>query len=350
MRTLILEKVPLAVLSIGASVIAFYAQKKGGAVRSLEAIPLASRAANALISYVVYIANFVWPTGLSSFYPYNEHWHAWMVAIAGIALAAMSMLVAIAFRKRPYLAAGWFWYLGTLAPVIGIIQVGSQARADRYTYVPLIGISIMLAWAVSEAIARWPSSKNAFAGVAIVACSGWLLITWLQISYWKDGPTLYRRAIAVTEGNYLAHENLGVDLAGLGQNQEALRELYLSLEEKPNQPRVHNSIGGVLFSMGRKDEAIDEFYKSLRLQPQDAVAHTNLGNVLVDVGRINEAINELNTALRLDPGQATAYYGLGRVLVMQNRPDDAATYFSEALRINPAFTQARQQLQSLRKR
>src|ERR1035437_4670246 len=340
-RILILEKVPLVVLSIAASAIAFLAQRKGGAVQSFASIPLASRAANAAMAYVIYLANFFWPTGLAFFYPYPARWPVWEVALAVIAIGVVSVLAVIAYRTRPYLAVGWFWYLGTLAPVIGLIQVGHQARADRYTYIPLIGISIMLAWAGAEL------KKGPVKLVAIAACLFGAAMTWMQIPYWKDSAALYNRAIAVTDANYLAHLNLGVDLAAQGDYQKALRELYTSIEENPDQAHARNSLGGVLYTVGRKDEAIEQFTQAIRLEPQDAEPHCNLGNALVDAGKVDDAIRELNTALRLNPGMANAYFGLGRALVAEKRPQEAVTYFLEALRINPNFAQAREELKAL---
>ena len=345
-----IEKVPLVALAIAASLITLLAQEKGGAVQTLAAMPLAARLENAVLAYVIYIANFIWPTGLAFFYPYPAAWPLGEVIFAAAALAAMSAAVVLAFRARPYLAVGWFWYLGTLAPVIGLIQVGHQARADRYTYVPLIGISIMLAWAAGEAFEKSDRAKPIVKTVAVVACAAWMLVTWIQISYWRDSATLYTRAIAVTDKNYLAHLNLGVDLAAKGRFQAALRELNTSIEENPDQSHARNSLGTVLYNLGRKDEAIAQFSQAIRLAPNDAEPHANLGNALVDAGRIDEAIGELNTALKLNPGMANVYFGLGRVLVLQNRPGDAATYFNQALRINPNFTAARQQLDAINKR
>jgi Flp pilus assembly protein TadD len=338
---IVLEKIPLVVLSIVASAIAFFAQRQGGAVQSFVSVPLNARIDNAVMSYVAYIGNFLWPAGLAFFYPYPKTWRVETELLAMAALAAISVLVLLAYRKRPYLAVGWFWYLGTLAPVIGLIQVGHQARADRYTYIPLIGISIMLAWTAAE-LPRKP-----VAIVAVAACLGWMIATWVQISTWKDSAALYTHAIAVTDANYLAHLNLGVDLASQGDYQNALRELYTSIEENPDQPHARNSLGGVLYNVGRKDEAIEQFAAAIRLQPNDAEPHSNLGNALVDAGKPDDAIRELNTALRLNPGMANAYYGLGRALVAEKRPQEAAQYFSEALRINPNFTQARDQLKAL---
>jgi protein O-mannosyl-transferase len=349
LRTLLLEKVPLLVLSIAGSLIAFLVQNNGGATRSL-AIPLAARVANALIAYVVYLADFVWPAGLAVFYPYPREAHPLEALLAALALLAISILTVRSFRRLPYLAVGWFWYLGTLVPVIGLIQVGSQSRADRYTYVPLIGISIMVAWAAADAIGKWPRAKPIVAALAIVACAAWLAVAWIQIHYWQDSITLYRHAIAVTDANYRAHENLGVDLAKQGNYPEAVRELSTSIEENPEQANARNSLGSVLNASGRTGEAIEQFSQAIRLQPGLAQAHSNLGNAFVTAGRIDDAVREFDTALRLNPGVANAYFGLGRVRVQQNRPAEAIPYFSEALRINPNFAQARQQLDALRRR
>jgi hypothetical protein len=339
----LIEKVPLVLLAIAASAMTFFAQKSGGAVQSLGSVSLGARIANALMASVIYISNFIWPAKLAFFYPYPAHRPPAEVAFAAVALIAMSVLVVMAFRTKPYLAVGWFWYLGTLLPVIGLIQVGHQSRADRYTYVPLIGISIMAAFS-------WPAGKKASTWLAMAFCVAWVAMTFVQISYWKDGMTLYAHAIQVTDGNYLAHLNLGVDLASAGHYREALQELNTSLEENPDQAHARNSLGGVLFTLGRKDEAIEQFTQAIRLEPQDAEPHGNLGNALVDAGRVNEAVPELQTAVRLNPKMASAYFGLGRVLEMQNRLQDAAAYFMEALRVNPNFTPARRELEGLRKK
>jgi hypothetical protein len=343
LKTLVLEKIPLAALAVAASLITLLAQEKGGAVQSFASIPLAARTANALMAYVIYIANFIWPTGLAFFYPYPAQWPVGEVVFAGVALAAMTAAVLWASRTRPYLAVGWFWYLGTLAPVIGLIQVGHQSRADRYTYIPLIGISIMIAFECD----RWPALKKFVPTIAIIACAGWTLITWVQIPYWRDSAALYRRAIAATDANYLAHMNLGVDLVAQGHYQEGMKELYTALEENQDLPHGRNSLGVALYMMGRKDDAIEQFTQSIRLLPTDAEPHSNLGNALKDVGKLNEAIGEFNTALRIDPGMASAYYGLGSVLVKENRGPEAIPYFTEALRINPSLQQARDELKSV---
>jgi tetratricopeptide (TPR) repeat protein len=310
-------------------------------VQSLHEMPFTLRAGNALESYVAYLANFVCPLGLAAFYTYPFHLPMWQVASAALILIAVSVLALVQFRSRPYLAVGWFWYLGTLAPVIGLIQVGYQSRADRYTYVPLIGISVMLAFA-------WSAVKNVAPVAAIVMCTFWLVMTWIQVGYWQDGVTLHRHTIAVTDRNYRAHEDLGVELAKRGDYQSAVRELYTSVEENPDQAHARNTLGAILFHLGRKEEAIEQYTRGIQIDPQGAQLHLNLGNTLADVGRTDDAIRELNTAIRLKPGMAAAYFGLGRALVMQDRPAEATRCFTEVLRLEPGYPQAREQLEALK--
>jgi tetratricopeptide (TPR) repeat protein len=340
-RALVLEKVPLVVLAIAASVITILVQKQGGAVQSLQEMTFSARAGNALVSYVAYLANFVWPVGLAAFYTYPFHLRAWKVALAVLTLLGISIAVLLAYRTRPYLAVGWFWYLGTLAPVIGFIQVGYQSRADRYTYVPLIGISMMVAFA-------WPSARKFAPAAAILGCSFWLLMTWIQVGYWQDGVTLNRHTIAVTDRNYRAHEDLGVELAKRGDYQDALRELYTSVEENPDQAHARNTLGAILFHLGRKEEAIEQYTRGIQIDPQGAQLHMNLGNTLAEVGKTGDAIRELNTAIRLKPGMAAAYFGLGRVLAIEDRQAEAIRCFTEVLRLEPGYPQAREQLDALR--
>jgi tetratricopeptide (TPR) repeat protein len=349
LRSLVLEKLPLAALAIAASAITFFAQRSGGAVQSLQVIPFASRVSNALVTYILYLRDFVWPAKLAVFYTYPEHLPVWEVVASAAVLVAISGIIVACVKTRPYLAVGWFWYLGTLLPVIGLIQVGYQSRADRYTYVPLIGISIMLAYEWPVASERWPAIKRFVPGVAIVACSVWLVMTWIQIQYWKDGIALHQHAIAVTDRNYREHENLGVEYARRQDFRDALRELFTSVEENPNQAHALNTLASTLFLVGRKEDAIEQWNRAIRMDPDGAVLHCDVGNALIDVGKLDDAIRELNTALRLDAKMACADYGLGRVLVKRDRPGDAIPYFLETLRIEPGFTQAREALDIVRK-
>ncbi len=345
---LVLEKVPLFALSIAASVVTYIVQRKSGAVLSLNSIPLPARAENALISYIAYLVNLIWPTGLSAFYPHPIKWPTWEVAGAGLLIVAVSAVVLRALRSRPYLAVGCFWYLGTLVPVIGLVQVGEQSRADRYTYVPLVGISIMLAWGMADVFKRWPRARTALAACSIAVCSVWVALTWVQIQYWKDSVALFRHALEVTSGNYLAHVNLAMVLAEQRNTNEALEHLYTAIEEKPNYADAHYNLGAVLGLAGRNDEAVAQFSETLRLRPNDPDVHYNLGNALVASGKMNEAAGEFDASVRLNPNFANAQFRLGGVLASLGRLEEAIPHLSEAVRLDPDLQQARQALERAR--
>jgi Tfp pilus assembly protein PilF len=317
--------------------VTYKVQHAAGAVTALDSIPLATRAENAVISYVAYIVQFFWPSGLAVFYPYPPVLPVWQIAGSALILVAISALALL----RPYLAVGWFWYLGTLVPVIGLVQVGLQARADRYTYIPTIGLSIMLAWGVSEMMARWPRAKLPLQAAAVSICLAWLALTWTQVQYWQNSVTLFDHAIASTHDNFIAHSNLGVVLAEQGKTQDALRHLFASVEENPNHGDARNNLGALLGRLGRTDEAAEQFAQAIRISPNDAHAHNNLGNTLAARQHFAEAANEFQTALRLLPDFALAHFGLGEALLNLGQTDDAIAQFSKALRLDPSLTPAR---------
>jgi len=337
---LVMEKVPYMALSVAASVIAFKVQHSAGAVLSVDSIPLATRAANAVISYAAYLGTFFLPSNLAVFYPYPPSLPAWQIAGSALVLAIVSALAI----RRPYLTVGWLWYLGTLVPVIGLVQVGEQARADRYTYIPMIGISIMLAWGVAELIEMRPEMRTTVGALSIAFCTGWLVVCWTQIHYWKNSVRLFERAIMTTENNYIAHLNLGTVLAEQGRTKDALRHLYASVEEKPDHADGHDTLGAVLGQLERTDEAAEQFRQAIRIQPNDSEAHSNLGNVLLAQGKFADASGEFQTALRIFPDFATAHFGLGAALLNLRQTDDAIAQFTEALRIDPSLAPARDAL------
>jgi tetratricopeptide (TPR) repeat protein len=258
---LLSEKIPLFALSAAAAGATYLVQQAGGAVRSRDAFPLVLRLENALVSYIVYIAKMFWPARLAVFYPYPAEVPAWQAAAAALAIAAVSMLVLRSVRKRPYLAVGWLWYLVTLAPVIGLVQVGAQARADRYTYIPMIGLTIMLAWGAADLLGRVPRAKPAVAVLAAAVCAGCAAITWLQAGYWRDSRTLFQHAVDVTNGNYLAHHNLGVALAESPADlNQAIAHFQAVLQIKPDYARAHTDLGSALAKLpGRLPDAMAEF-------------------------------------------------------------------------------------------
>ena len=337
---LLIEKTPFLALSALVSLVTYNVQHAAGAVTALDFIPLATRAGNAVISYVAYLRQFFWPSGLAVFYPYPPVLPVWQIAWSAVILVAISALALL----RPYLAVGWFWYLGTLIPVIGLVQVGLQARADRYTYIPMIGISIMLAGGVSEIMERWPRAKFPLQFVAVSACLAWTAVTWMQVQYWQNSVTLFDHAIATTRNNFIAHSNLGVVLAEQGKTQDALRHLFASVEENPNHGDARNNLGALLGELGRTGEAAEQFSQAIRISPNDAHAHTNLGNTLAARQKFVEAVNEFRTALRLLPDFPVAHFGLAGALLNLGQTDEAIAEFSEALRLDPSLAPAREGL------
>lgn len=369
------EKLPLLVASIAASAVTFIAHQKGGAVASMELVPLAVRCENALITYVGYILKTFWPTHLAVFYPYSLEPLLVPAVFAAIALAAITALVMRWLPQRPYLAVGWFWYVVTLVPVIGLIQTGAQARADRYTYIPMIGLAIALVWGIAEVLAPWPQVRVALATAVGVAC---LTLTWFQVEYWRDDLSLYQHAIDAVPDNYIARFNLasalesqgrsaeavaqlretvrvrplyvparaelGQLLARQGQLDEALRELQTAVKLRPNDPVARFRLGSVLGTLGRPDDAAAEFSQAVHLQPENADAHFNLGIALAQTDRLQEAAREFAATVRLRPADADAHFNLGIALARLGHIDESIVQFSEAVRIRPESAEARRAL------
>jgi tetratricopeptide (TPR) repeat protein len=347
-RLLLPEKIPFFALSTLSAAITYLTQSTSGAVDALR-VPIAVRLENAVISYVIYIAKMFWPASLAVFYPYPLDIPVWQLALALIAILGISALVIRAVKTRPYLAVGWFWYLGTLVPVIGLVQVGAQARADRYTYVPMVGLAIMLAWGLADVAERWPRSKNivALAGAAAgVAC---VILTSMQIQYWRDGGSLFQHAIESTERNDIAHHNLGTFLMSIpGRQTEAVEQLRASLSIHPESAKVHTDLGTALSNLpGRLPEAVGEYKAAIEIAPGFAITHNNLGNTLSKLDRLPEAVEEYRAALRIDPGYAEAHNNLGSVLAGLGHTAEAASEFQEALRLQPNYTEARENLSRL---
>ncbi len=376
--TKILEKVPFFAASLAVSVVTVLVHKEVGATASLSLIPGAVRFENSLVSYAAYVLQTLWPVDLAVFYPYALGSLLVPAVIAGIALAAVTVLVIRDFPRRPYLAIGWLWYLITLLPVIGLIQVGAQARADRYTYIPMIGLAIAIVWGVSEALERWPRMRTALAAAVCLAC---LTLTWLQVQYWRDSISLYQHAIDATSGNYvarfnlasvlekrgdlagataqmretvrirprfaLAHSELGQLLARQDRPEEALTELQTAMSLRPDLAGVHVRLGSVLGALGRNEEAAAAFAEGIRLQPEDADAHYNFGIALAQQGKLQDAAREFRATVNLRPDDAEARFNLGIASARLGQTAEAITQFAEALRIRPDFKEARQALEDL---
>jgi tetratricopeptide (TPR) repeat protein len=334
---LVAEKLPLLAVCAGAAVVTLVAQTEGRAVQSLDVLPVGARIDNALRSYVAYLWMTVWPVDLAFLYPHPITLgdRAPSLTLAGLAsgaaLLAVTGIVAGAWRRRPYLLVGWLWYLGTLVPVIGIVQVGNQALADRYTYIPLIGIAIAVAWGTADLARRWPRLRPLIAGGAVALLAFWLVRTWAQVAVWRDEPTLNTHALAVTTNNFVAHNNLGRALYLQGRLPEAAAHLEHALAIKPGFPEAHNNLGAVLLQEGRLDMATERFERALEIDRGYAEAYENLGLVRFRQGRLEEAAGYLEKAVAYAPDNPQAHYDLGTVRLQQGRPAEAAAEFEAAL-------------------
>jgi protein O-mannosyl-transferase len=338
----LLEKVPFLTLAAAVAVVTFFAQ--GHAVRSLASVPIGMRVENALITYVAYILRMFWPTHLAVFYPYPSELPAWQVAAAGIALLGVTVLVALRARSYPYLAVGWLWYLGTLVPVIGLVQVGSQASADRYTYVPMVGLAIMLGWGGADLVRRLPRARTAIAAAAVTACSACVLLTWLQLRYWTDSESLFRHAAEVTGDNYIAQNSLSSYYLVRGRTAEALEHVYETLRIRQAYPEAHTNLALALMRLGRLDESEREYRLTLGLKPESVEAHSGYGALLLAEGRTQEGLREFSEAVALRPDYATGHFDMGRVLAAMGRADEAIGQFHEAVRLQPDHAEARHSL------
>ena len=314
---LLLEKLPFLVMTIAVSVITVAAQREGGAMSLMEReiLPFDVRLANAAVSYATYLWKTFWPQSLAFIYPHQgANLSGWRTALSAAVLVSVTLLVMRQFR-RPYLAVGWFWYVGMLVPVIGLVQVGKQAMADRYTYLPLIGIFIMIAWYLKDIV----SSATVLRKKIIAGTTGGILLVLLiaatvQASYWRDYPTLLRHATNAVPGNWLAHRMLGNVLSESGSPEEAIVQYRESIRIQPWNSYGHNNLAVELARQGRYGEAIDHYREAIRIRPDYAEAHNNLGNALALSGRRDEAIEQYREALRLRPGWAVVRNNLQLLL------------------------------------
>ena len=351
-RVVLLEKLPFLVLSTAVAGITYLVQQGS---RAVKAFPLELRIENALVSYVTYILKAFWPTNLAVFYPYPHDISAWKAAFSAIALVIISALVLRSFRTHPYLAVGWFWYLGTLLPVIGIIQVGVQARADRYTYIPMIGLSIMLAWGALDVANRWPQSKLAVTTLAVAASACCAVLAFIQLQYWKNSEALFEHALQVTQRNYVAHHNFGLAIEDLpGRLPEAIAHYHAALQIQPESVEARTDLGSALAKTGHFEQAIAEYETALRIAPDCAICRSNLalagtqlagasfekGVALQKSGHVPEAIAQFEAALRLKPDYAEAHNNLGVALATLGRTQQAIQEFKAAVQIQPDYADA----------
>jgi tetratricopeptide (TPR) repeat protein len=327
LRGLILEKLPffaLAFLSMGATC---FAQAEGGALSSL---PLQHRVANALVAYLRYLGKTLWPEKLAVIYPNHVGmWGLTQVLGAALVLFAVSAAVVV-FRRRRYLTVGWLWYLGTLVPVIGLVQVGDQAMADRYLYMPMTGLLIMLAWGAADLCRERKTLETLTIAAALGSILACVWATPRQVAYWRDSEVLFTHALEVTEDNATVHHLLGQALNRRGRHDEAMEQFRLALQISPASAKSHNSLATAFIRAGRADEAVEHLQEAVRLEPELSEAHYNLGGLLVQQRQLEAAEAQFRRVIELAPDDAGAHLALGQVLEVQGRSADAAFHRKRA--------------------
>jgi tetratricopeptide (TPR) repeat protein len=339
---LILEKVPLMIIALSVCWETFFAQSISGAVSSLERLHFAYRMQNTITSYVTYLWKMIWPLNLAIFYPYPKHFNTALVALYFLFLICVTMIVIKFLRKFPYLVTGWFWYLGTLIPVIGIVQVGSQSMADRYTYIPSIGIFIIASWGLTDIFRRWNYGGRVALSILSAGVLGFLSYsTYIQISTWKNSETLYSHALGVTSDNYLAYNNLGVALYNRGDVDSAIRHYQESLKIKLNYINAHCNLGIALTKEKKYTEAFIHYRECLRIEPGYSEAYYNMGVAFSEMGRKDEAIKQYLEALKNNSNHENAHNNLGLLLAEKGNLNEAIQHYLKALRVNPDNTRTR---------
>jgi len=332
---LVMEKAPLFVLVGIFSVVTFITQKSGGAIGGLSDLPMSDRISNALVSYVVYILKMFWPANLAVLYPHPVTTPVWQVAGAVVLLLTVSFTAIRWGRRLPYLPVGWFWYLGTLVPVIGIVQSGNQAMADRFTYVPLIGIYIIVAWGASD-LARYYNVPEKW----LAACGGILLfalmaLSWNQLRFWQNTFTLFEHTLAITSRNYLIHNNLGTALLESGLTEEGAAHYRKALAINPESETTLNNLGSVLQSQGRHNEAIQYYQASLNSNPDYLKARLNLAAALLKQNQIEESARHYMQSMRIEPDNYSALYGMGNILARKGELNRAIEHYKRAVLVKP---------------
>jgi tetratricopeptide (TPR) repeat protein len=377
LRRLLLEKLPFLALSAASSIVTIQAHQALGALASSEQVPVSFRLASALLTYVTYLEKAFWPAGLAVFYPLRSNLPLDVMVLAGAVLICISAWAVWSARCGPYRATGWFWFLGMLVPVIGLVQAGAQQMADRFMYLPLVGVFLVVVWELAERLGRWRHGRVALiaaASVVLLACAG---LTRAQLGYWQDTEKLFQHAIEVTQDNYMAHNNLAADYFLRGKFDEAITHYQVSLALQPQQPHqleIRYYLGEALSKRGRyeeagrqfaevlavhpddvaalvqqgiararqgkPDEAVQAFSEALRLQPNNAVARSSFGNVLAQQGRHEEAVRQFEAALQAEPGNAAAHNNLAISLRKLGRVSEAISHYREAIRLQPDFLAA----------
>jgi tetratricopeptide (TPR) repeat protein len=333
--SLVSEKLPFVLLSMAMCVATIVTQQE--AIKPTIALPLSVRLGHVLISYVTYVVQMIWPDKLAVFYTYRFDVPVWQVAGAGALLLVITALTLGLIRKLPCLAVGWLWYLGMLVPVIGFVQAGGQSHADRFTYLPQIGLYIAIAWAIRgwSWTTSWRWHRQLFGGTALIVTGMLMVCAWNQTAYWRDSETLWKHALACTTGNYTAQNYVADTLAEQGRSAEAMEHYQKALEINSHYPDANNNLGTVFLNQERLEEAAEHYRRALEANPSFADAHNNLGILLTKQDRTAEAIEHYQKAIKLNPNRAEFYNNLGNLLARQNQTTEAIEQFQKALEVEP---------------
>ncbi len=338
-RTLIGEKVPFILLTVVSSGLTFWAQDKGNSVISIEFLHYSERFGNAIVSYAAYLGKIFWPVDLAVFYPYYVL-PLWKIGISALILMIITIAVLYYIRKLPFLFVGWFWYLGTLVPVIGLVQVGKQSMADRYTYLPSIGIAIILAWLTPFLFQRAGLRLKFLYSAAIAVLCLLVVLTWMQCGYWKNSATLFSHTLRVTKDNYLAHNNLGVALSTAGIMEDAIEHFNEAIRIKPDYGEAYYNRGIYYNNLGRYQRAIEDYSKAIRIKPDNADAYYNRGIAYNNFGDYQRGIEDYGKAIRIKPDYAEAYNNRGNVYTKLGYYRQALEDYEKAVRIKPDYALA----------
>src|SRR5947208_404617 len=348
-RGLFLEKLPLLILSAGSCVITFVLQKR--AAGAIPPLPLLWRVQNAVASYVIYVWKTLWPTRLAVFYPHpNDTLATWEVMLAIELLPAITVAAIVFRRERPYLFTGWFWYVGMLVPVIGLVQVGEQGYADRYTYLPHIGLFLLAVWLAADvtAVPQFRSRFTVVTALVIIIALAWT--AFIQTSYWCNSETLWTHALAVTSDNDVAHNNLGYLCVDRGELDKAISHFQTALRIRSTKPDPHYSVGSAFMhvnladALGRKgqpDEAMVHYEEAIKLQPSYADAYYNRGVILFAEGHIDEAMADWEKTLQIQPNDADAHTCLGNALLRRGSVKEAIAHYEKAIALAPEDPRSR---------
>jgi Flp pilus assembly protein TadD len=342
---LVREKIPFFVLSAVSSVVTFFVQQSGGAVNTMKVVTPVTRITNAMVSYMAYLEKIVWPSRLAVLYPYSiDGLPVQQVIKAVLLLVGIFLLVIQTFRNHRYLITGWLWYLGILVPVIGLVQVGSQAMADRYTYLPSIGIFIMAAWGISEISVKWRYRKIILGISSFAVLSAFSICTYLQSHYWQNSVTLFEHTLKVTSNNSLAYSNLGFAYIKLGRYNEAIEACKQAIRIRSDDAKAHYNLGIVYDELGRRQEAIEAFEQTIRIKPDYVEAHNNLGVAYSSLGRYQDAIEAYKQAIKIKPDYAEAHNNLGVTYSKLGGDKKAMEAFKQAVEIKPDYAEAHNNL------